>query len=332
MPKMSLSTAPSNQTRLKTQRNLMFGAITVAALVLLVFLQINSAVHNIDKIDIKPGESVNYDNHLINEPSGEIIQQGHAVFTGNIYNKGTFDCGKCNTGITQFMSESKRPQVIRGTNPLTLYKIEIFTPSNLTLDAELKVVNSVKFHKGDIITDTRYDEHCLHFLEGATVINAGDESHVKGFVAKTGSEEFIFPIGDGNKLRKVGISGTDKTTSFKAAFIPFTQKQLTTKTNHSISPSSLSKELLSIATKGCWQIKGNHPVKLYFYWDPSFELENQLESIGNLMLVGWIGKSWELVSVESISGDLASGSITTFPMIPENYEAYAYAILREDVN
>ncbi len=326
------SISSRNQIWQKKNRTIFFAGLPTTAIAFIAFFQINSAIHNIGKTIIEPGESITYKIHLINDASGEISQQGHAVFKGNIYNKGIFDCGECNSGITQFMSASKKHQVIRGSRPVKLHKVELYSQSGLKLDGELQIAKSFRFQEGDIITDTRNYDYFLHFLENSVAINASDQSHVKGYVFKTGTEEFTFPIGDGDRLRKMSIGKTLNVSSFKATYKTFVQEQIYTNSHKFITPYSLDKEVGMIISEGFWKIIGNNSTKLSFYWDPSFDLASKIGSTSDLKLVGWNGKSWELVRHESIKGNLMSGFITTPKINPNEYKAYAFASKRNDFN
>lgn len=287
-----------------------------------------SGLHNSSEITVQEGNQISYDVHFINDYEGKLIQEGDVYFLKDLYNNGEINCGHCASGTTHFSAKDERVQHIKSDSLITLYNVELNTSNSLFLKGQLDVVNEFQFQHGRLKTDFNHTNHYLHLRQGATIMNANHDSHINGFVAKTGNDPFIFPLGDGLALKKLGIADMTSISFAKAAYITFLKSQNLDDSQLRISAESVDKHIEKVIINGFWKVESANLMNLTFYWDNLYGFDEELESIDQLSLLGWNGKKWVPISIESMVGNRNKGSVRTGKIIPNDYEAYAFGKIK----
>ncbi len=142
--------------------------------------------------------------------SGNFTTNSTAIYTndatveikGNIINdKASMTQG---AGLTQLTGAAT--QTISGAQPFVVNNITINNTSvgstNIIVNKNLIIGNNATFTDG--ILESATDS--ITFKSAATYSGASDISHVNGLVEKIGNQTFVFPVGDGIKLRTASIA------------------------------------------------------------------------------------------------------------------------------
>ncbi len=90
---------------------------------------------------------------------------------------------------------------------------------NIEIGQEVRVSNIHFFDNGIVWTPrNKWKNAFIHYdTENASYIGNDDSKHIDGYAAKTGSSDFIFPIGDGRIQRACGISNPENAI-YKCAY------------------------------------------------------------------------------------------------------------------
>ncbi|MHC0442841.1 gliding motility-associated C-terminal domain-containing protein [Flavobacterium sp. 3-210] len=142
-----------------------------------------------------------------NKSTARFINDGDFYLYDHYYNDGivSFTAG-AKSGVTHMVGSSGF-QDISGNSAMDWYDAEFDNNSvqpSFHLSNEVRIFGSSNFKSG-IIDNLSYDGK-LFFLEDATAVNASDKSYVSGYVHKSGTDDFHFPIGDSGHYRYAGIT------------------------------------------------------------------------------------------------------------------------------
>jgi hypothetical protein len=199
---------------------------------------------------------------------------------------------------------------------------------------------------GVIATDRTSVDNLFSWVEGASWTNASDLAFVDGYVRKYGSGAFIFPIGDNNKYRPIGISSMVNTTDATTAAYYLADPSIAITSNiiggnygalplsAPFSTSLKGADIQTVSNAEYWDIDGVNAVKITLTYDnvSSVSLLTN-NNINTLSIVGWNGSQWvkipSSVDATSILGGTSSitlGSITTnATIVPNTYSVYTLA-------
>ena len=207
---------------------------------------------------------------------------------------------------------------ITGTTKQTLYGTQPFIVNNITINNttagtnafefnnnSLTVSNSAAFTDGIVVTNANK----MTFLSTATHSNAGNISHVNGFVEKVGNQSFTFPVGDGNKLRSASISAPSVATDV------FLGKYFQSSANPSYSLASKDAVLDVLSTCEYWTIErttGASDVDIVLTWKDT----TPYNCLGTVPILdyyvgGWNGTTWKSFANSNATGTTTAGSVTS---------------------
>jgi len=173
----------------------------------------------------------------------------------------------------------------------------------------------------------------FRYASTASYSGATDVSHIDGYVEKVGNSAFIFPIGNGTKLRVAGISAPTTSGSFKAAYW-FQNPATSTLPAGAPFPSAttyLGTGVTGVSTVEYWDIDGASAVNLTLSWDAASGLGSLTNNTSNnLIVVGYNSTTskWEnLGNAGGVSGTLATnGTVTANGVTPDNYSAFTFGV------
>ncbi|KAA0993381.1 T9SS type A sorting domain-containing protein [Dyadobacter aurulentus] len=169
----------------------------------------------------------------------------------------------------------------------------------------------------------------LGFGPSATYIGQDDANHVDGYVSKIGNSAFVFPVGDGTKLRAVAISAPASSGVYKAAYFSGSAGSATLPTGAPFPLANLNSDVTGVSNVEYWDLDGTGEVNVTLTWDATSNLsELASSSIVNLLVVGYntATSQWEsLGKAGGTTGTLAgTGTITANGIIPDNYSAFTF--------
>src|SRR5690554_2277718 len=187
-----------------------FGLLTVVALVLgeASYAQTTEPVTvNQGQLYILPNTLVSTQFDFDNTSSGVIFNDGEFQFYRNYNNDGLFThSSNQTTGYTVF--QGSQPQLISGSQSSKHFDVLFHNTSTqypFSLDSDMIINGTGNFRTGIVKINKEVGGQML-FGNGATQINATDNSYAEGMVEKQGNNSFVFPIGKSGYYRLAGIS------------------------------------------------------------------------------------------------------------------------------
>ncbi|GGM96289.1 hypothetical protein GCM10010967_32340 [Dyadobacter beijingensis] len=174
----------------------------------------------------------------------------------------------------------------------------------------------------------------LGFAAGTSYTGADDANHVDGYVSKNGAAAFVFPVGNGNKLRPIAISAPASVGVFKAAYWLGSPDNAANPAGAPFPTANRGTGVTDVSTKEFWDLDGAQPVNITLSWDAASDLNTLADgNIANLLVVGFntTTDKWEnLGRAGGTTGSLSTtGTITANGVTPDNYAAFT---LGSDIN
>ena len=233
-------------------------------------------------------------------------------------NDGPFDNS---SGLAGFYGNYQNS--ISGSIPPLFYDMELNNDQGIELQLSVNVRNNTNFVFGDIITSKTNSTSYLEF--GSTSFYNGESnfSKVNGFVAISNVQNFLFPIGDEQSVRPLGIDTESNTASFKSAYV-FGDATMANSNN-----IASNAELSTISSTEYWLLQGAFPTMITIGWDERSEIENMTNDERRLTVVGFnkaLGQ-WENLGAAERSGNVTEGFISSAFVVPDNYSAITFGSL-----
>lgn len=261
---------------------------------------------------------------MLNDLGGEFINNGQTYYRESIVNDAIMTCGECISGANYISNSFDFQQTIEGSQAIKWYDGILDNAGGLLLANELQVTNSFTFTDGMIETDREDKSQFLHFLSNAVSSNASNTRHVNGYVAKTGSDAFLLPTGDGNRYMPIGVNGASDSDFFKAAFYSQDPELAESSLGGPFSRDLFDRsEIQVVPSTGFWDISGTGLTSLSVYWDETTDLSSWIQDLDTLTVIGWNGTQWENLGNNGTNGTLSRGYIISNAIVPNNYQAFA---------
>jgi hypothetical protein len=144
--------------------------------------------------------------------------------TAGLVNNGTFYLGanvtnnrasmNPGTGVTIFNGTSS--QSVNGTEPFRVYNVTTNNNTGIILNNDLSV-NAVHTFTAGLITSSATPNYLI-YENGATYSGSTDNAHVNGWVRRTGSTNFIFPVGNATYLRPIAVNNLSAASTFNTQY------------------------------------------------------------------------------------------------------------------
>lgn len=146
-----------------------------------------------------PSINVNVQHDILIAPLGTLCgttNTGHVSLNlgGDLINNGTFQQDNGNgTGVFTVNLNGTVEQHIAGSNPISFENLTINNSAGVVLDREVAVDKALTLTSGSV----HAEDFALHAGPSSTIVGAGENSYITGYIAKefssTGS--FVFPVG-----------------------------------------------------------------------------------------------------------------------------------------
>ena len=183
---------------------------------------------------------------------------------------------------------------------------------------------------------------------GAAVTSGvlGDGKFIDGYIKKSGSEPFIFPVGDNGALRPFSVGSDQAIGAYYGVNPAVAVTSNPAGGDYGVLPeggpfstSSMGEGLAAISTSEYWDINGTSPSRITLSWNSSSAVNALVTDRGlsKLTIAGWDGTKWvnlpANVDATSLFGQPStetSGSLTTIlDVVPNTYNVYTLAALRD---
>lgn len=239
------------------------------------------------------------------------IFEHHGPALQTFVNNGTFSALSGHTDRFLGPLGAAGAQEIGGTNRPFFYHLELnngtTAPIHITNSDGANIRASAVFSNG--ITTTVRNIHqagALRFESGASYTGGNtDAQHVDGYVSKSGTDAFTFPIGNGTDLRTISIGAPAVASEISVAWLAGSPGSTTDPSDGSThSNTAFAAPIVSVIPAGFWDyvlVSGNDdglPVSVSVPDVSGFSLAPDLR------LIGWNGSQW----IDLSGGATATGN------------------------
>lgn len=163
-----------------------------------------------------------------------------------------------------------------------------------TLSGAASVSGVLTLTNGNLVTATGV---LLTLSDGATVSGGSKDSFIDGPLAKTGSDDFTFPVGDAGIYAEVGISDLSGPSTFTAEYF----RAIPT------DPLDFVGTIDHISGVEYWDVSGGTSASVTLSWRAS----SGVTDLTSLVVAHYVGTTWQDRGQASTSGNAAAGTITS---------------------
>jgi len=194
-------------------------------------------------------------------------------------------------------------QTIGGAKPNEFYDLEVNNSAGVILDTILIVNHNLDLSDGIVYSSADKE---VRMQSGSSVSGGSDQSFVDGPMIKTGSTDFVFPVGDKGRIQQIAILDLQSSETFTAEYIRGTPPQNTNFAGNLVRVSSVEYWHLTPAN-------GSPTINMALYWnngDSSGITNPQTLLIAHQKSNG----QWEDIPYISGTGATSAGSIKGGPV------------------
>ncbi len=239
--------------------------------------------------------------NFTNASTAGLVNNGTFYLRANVTNnRASMNPG---TGVTIFNGTSA--QSVNGTEPFRVYNVTTNNSTGITLNNDLSVNAAHTFTAG-LITSSATPNYLI-YETGATYSGSTDNAHVNGWVRRSGTTNFIFPVGNATYLRPVAVNNLSAASTFNAQYAG-----VTTNTGN-VLPNLLTVDqyeywFVNQVSGGTAQVDmnwNNSKVTFPNYMLPSIRVANY---IGGM----WTSLGGTATGNVSTTGAITSSSVSSF--------------------
>ena len=228
-----------------------------------------------------------------------------------------------NNGLAGFYSDDAL--TISGAFQPVFEDMEVVVANNLFLDVGVGITNNSNFILGNIVTPRNLVDTNLEYRNQAFYTGESVETKVDGYASINNQQNFIFPIGNSQRLRPLELSSNSSNNSAKSAYFeedPNNSSTFSTSFNTDIRTDIL----LTVSTFEFWDLDGEIPSTVTLSWDTVSNLPSFIDELQNLRIVGWNTTDgiWEDLGNTDLTGDFDSGEITSEVFLPDSYSIITF--------
>lgn len=202
-------------------------------------------ISNHGLVYVSPNTTVSMNANFKNAPGAAFYQDGQTYFYKGFSNNGIFDFVE-NTGLSSFSGASL--QLLGGSEVSYFHSVLFKNFSQMTpfrLSGIFQIENSAGFQNG--IIDSRNHGGRMIFGNSAIAQYASDQSFVDGKVEKTGTANFVYPIGNEGFYRFAGTADAAQPNHYEAIYSY-------ANSNAQFPHQQKEESILSINNREYWEI------------------------------------------------------------------------------
>lgn len=248
----------------------------------------------------------------------KIHSNGALGFHSNLINNGSFDE---NLGLAGFFNASDI--TISGALRPIFNDMEVMVEENLFLDVGVGIMRHLNFIDGTISTPRSFSDINTNFINEAFYSGDNQSAKVDGYAMTTAKQKFRFPIGDAERIRPLLLETKNDTVSAKSAYF-FENPNSPSIFGESFNTNSLGENVIQVNNIEFWHLECITSARVELIWDDRSEIQNIVETIENLTIVGWHSeqKEWHDLGISARKGDLNFGR-----MVTDYFDSEVYTIL-----
>lgn len=221
------------------------------------------------------------------------------LFRNDITNCGTITGS---TGTITANGTAIQNQSLSGSGTFNLYNLTVnntFSPSpSLTLNKNVDVSGALTLTSGIVYTTST---NILALGTTATSGAGSANSFISGPITKSGTANFVFPVGKGNKWRRAGLSGISSSSTFKVEYFNTAYSNVI----------SVNTPLTDVSSLEYWQIDrsaGTGNATITLNWEDA--AASGINNCGDLTIARWNGSAWDERPGTTVGGSTCSGTGT----------------------
>jgi len=255
----------------------------------------------------------------------QIHDQGQIGFHIDLQNDGTFND---NLGLAGFYNQNNALTIF-GTEIPKFYNMEVEVPNHLFLEINTEVENSLSYISGDVVTPRLNPNISLDYLANSVYIFEDDLRNTDGYASYNGMDEFIFPLGDDNKLRPLITPVHTSNLKYSAAYFNEDPNFPSTFAN-AFDTSLLEGILTQVSDFEFWDFDGLQDTVVTLTWDQASDINTLVDDLEDLRVVGWHIQDgeWKDLGNSNFTGSFLAGTISSFIFSPNTYEVITFGALR----
>ncbi|HOZ86272.1 MAG TPA: DUF2341 domain-containing protein [Bacteroidia bacterium] len=201
-------------------------------------------------------------------------------------------------GTTSFVKE----QNLSGSGTYSLNNLTInntFSASpTVVLGRSVTVFGALVLTSGVVYTSS---SNLLALGTSATSTSGSATSYVSGPMTKTGSANFVFPVGKNGLWRRTALSALTATATFQAEYFD----------NNWVFVTPVNSPLNNVSTIEYWQvdrIAGSGNARLSLYWQNA--TASGINNCPDLTIARWNGSAWDERAATTVAGSSCAGAGT----------------------
>jgi len=230
-----------------------------------------------------------------NASTAALTNNGNLYVLQNLVN----DQAAMTVGTGTLYFNGSAAQTFSGAQLFKTFNLVTNNSAGITLNNDLSVSGAHTFTTGVITTSAT--PNYLRYEAGASYSGDGDAQHVKGWVRKTGTTNFVFPLGNGTVERTIGASTLSASSVFNAQYAG-----ATTNTGNLASP------LVTVDPYEYWivnEVSGG-TANIDMNWNNS-KVAMPVYTLGNIRVANYIGGLWTPVGTGATGNVLTTGNISS---------------------
>ncbi len=247
----------------------------------------------------------------------QLHESGQVGFHMDLINSAAFEE---NLGLVGFYTDTGRITVSGTFSPI-FYDAEVAVEDSLVLETSIGINNNGNLITGDILTPRNAALISSNFYDNSFYTGESNVSKVDGYAAMTLKSEFVFPVGNTDRLRPLTIASAAINSMSKCAYFfedPNNSKSL----DAIFSTQKRATDYLSVSNKEFWRLESEVPSFVTLSWDGYSDIPSLGDYLSDLKVVGWNKKTrqWMDLGNTAVSGGLAFGTVTSALFVPDDYE------------
>jgi hypothetical protein len=269
-------------------------------ILLCAHMQAQTAFNNTGGLQIHGG-SVSIFVPMTNASTASFVNNGSLYAKANITND---QASMANSSGTLFL-DGNAAQSVNGTQPFRTFNLVTDNTNGITLNNDLSVGGAHTFTAG-IITSSATPNY-LAYEAGSSYTGASDNTHVNGWVSKTGTTGFAFPVGNGTVMRTIAVNSLSGSSVFNARY-----EGPTTNTSNVASP------LLTVDPYEYWTVNrvSGGTAELTMNWDNS-KINFPPYTISDVRVAEysagmWTNRGGSATGDVTTTGTITSGTLSSF--------------------
>lgn len=233
---------------------------------------------------------------------GSFTNNGNVFVSGDLVNNQAM--AEADTGALTLNGAAV--QTVSGTQPYFTRYLTIDNPAGIVLENNIKVGGRVTLSNGAV--DATSDLGALVIGDTASVVGVSDTRHVNGYVVKSGTGSFVYPVGDGVRYQPITVELTDNSAGMSVRYFG-ADAGTGTFTTTGASPIALeaynNEEYWDLAPRGT--ATGKVIVTYDDYKNPSITISENpnVFSVAHLTGGNWLNEG------HNVTGTLAAGFVTS---------------------